>query len=105
MKVLRLFYFILILLLTAVSIGAADQNDGLVLYLPFEEPSQAGVFFDKSGLDNHAQTSGVIWGTNHGRIGSGIQFINGNNGFLRILKNASLNIGAGDGFTMMTWYN
>lgn len=97
--------FCAFILIFAIQIKAsADLNDGLVLYLPFDEAPVAGVVKDESMLGNHGSVSGVVYNPTGGKLGGAYQF-DGVDDFILIAKSASLNVGAGEGLTLSAWYN
>ena len=91
------------LLLSLQAPASADLNDGLVLYLPFDEAPAAGAVKDESTLGNHGSVSGAVFNPTGGKLGGAYQF-DGVDDFIYIPKNASLNVGAGDGLTLSAWY-
>jgi flagellar hook assembly protein FlgD len=82
----------------------ADFDDGLVLYLPFDKPPVANVVTDESGSGNNGTLSGASFMANGGLLGGAYQF-DGIDDFIKIPKSSSLNVGAGEGFTLSAWYN
>lgn len=103
-KTIRLFLCVLIVLLGVQIKAFAELNDGLVLYLPFDESPVAGAVRDESTLGNHGTVSGATYVPAGGKLAGAYQF-DGVDDYIHIPRKTSLNVGAGDGFTLAAWYN
>ncbi len=105
MKKLFMEFFVgVVFLFGLCAASAADFNDGLVLYFPFDKPPVSGVVIDESGHGNNGTINGPDFLSTGGRFGGAYQF-DGVDDFIVIPKSASLNVGAGTGLTLSAWYN
>lgn len=86
-------------LLLFAAVGEALDNEGLVLYLPFNEGS-GNIAGDLSSEGNDGTINGAAW-IEDGRIGSALSFEVGN--YVEIAHSASLSIT--DEITIMAWSN
>ncbi len=86
-------------LLLFAAVGEALDNEGLVLYLPFNEGS-GNIAGDLSSEGNDGTINGAAW-IEDGRIGSALSFEVGN--YVGIAHSASLSIT--DEITVMAWSN
>ena len=98
MKSIMVIVAIACLLLFAV-VGEALDNEGLVLYLPFEEGS-GSIAGDLSPEGNDGAINGAAWIVD-GKIGSALSFEVGN--YVEVAHSASLSIT--DEITVMAWTN
>lgn len=81
---------------------ATGNDDGLVLYFPFDEAPQGTVVLDKSGKwNNGTVTGGVSFKVNSGRIGGAYEF-DGVDDWIKVTRNASLDVGKQATFAV--WY-
>ncbi len=83
--------------------AAAATSDGLVLYYSFDAPPKNGLVLDESGKGNHGTPSGAVYVPNGGSAGA--YRFDGIDDFIRIPATTSLNVGAGNAFTLAVWYN
>jgi len=86
-------------LLLFAAVGEALDNEGLVLYLPFNEGS-GNIAGDLSPEGNDGTINGAAW-IEDGKIGSALSFEVGN--YVEVAHSASLSIT--DKITVMAWTN
>jgi len=86
-------------LLVFVSSAKPAENEGLVLYLSFEE-GEGDVAKDTSGKGNNGTINGAEWVIN-GRVGSALSF--GSGDYVEVPHDESLSIT--DEITIMAWTN